>query len=471
VTSLEGANNSIVATSPKIAFPDITPEKRDFNLPCMVMPLSQNRSFYGREDILEALENALVHKQMEFAGEKGGYLRTYALCGAGGMGKTQIATEFMHRQKHAFDACFWVHADEPSKLAQSFNDIAIELGLVTPDSAAARDQILTRDLVLGWLAKPLKSYKQADRTGEEASWLLVFDNADNPEILIDSLPTDSTGSVLITSRDPLAKTSIYSQGGGMMLPPFSDQEATNFLLKMTGRIDDPREQHDGFAVANVLSCIPLAIAQMARVIARHDISFSNFLSLYQAEHARSNLLKLEIKDLKFYLNGYDHTLTSVWGLEYLKKGSTLLEILALLDADGIQEYILTDSKACHFLSDYPQSGTDYAESCAELLQSSLITREREMDKIIVHRLIQDAARAKMSDVRFDEVFSFTFCLLSAAWPYEDFGFGSEINKFERCSQLFSHIMWLQRYFPRFRPPTKLSASSLEAPKLLLGVSW
>lgn len=209
---------------------------------------------------------------------------------------------------------------------------------------------------------------------------------------------------------------------------------------------------------------------MAGVITRRDLSFSGFFSQYQAERAKLGLFKLQIDDLKFDA-AYDHTIASVWALENLKKGSVLLEVVAMLDADGIPEYILDENQACHNLVEYPQSSSDYQEARAELLQSSLITRERNTKMVVVHRLIQDAARAKMSDDRFDKVFSFALSLVSAAWPYEDFGFGNELYRFERCGEIYPNPMWLQKLFSRFGPPTKLSRTNLEASKLLLDTAW
>ena len=131
--------------------------------------------------VLEALEKALC-RPADTSGdidESSVYLRTLAICGPGGMGKAQIASEFVHRHKAQFDTIFWVHADEPSKIAQDFNHIAITLGLIAEDSAEARDHILTQDVVRGWLAHILKSYKKLEhRKSEEASFLLIFDNVD-----------------------------------------------------------------------------------------------------------------------------------------------------------------------------------------------------------------------------------------------------------------------------------------------------
>jgi hypothetical protein len=254
-----------------------------------------------------------------------------------------------------------------------------------------------------------------------------------------------------------------------MLPPFRSEEALTLLLGMTGRTNDLDEHSSGDAVAKTLGGIPLAISQMAGVIARRDLSFSEFLRQYQEESARYDLFRLQIKDLND--TGYSHTIASVWALDGLKKGSVLLEVLALLDADGIPEYILDESKTRHNLVDYPQSSLDYQEARAELLQSSLITRERKTKRIVVHRLIQDAARSKMSDERFHKIFVFALCLVSAAWPYEEFGFGNELYRFERCSELYPHVLWLQKLSTRFRPPTELVAAHLEGPRLLLDAAW
>lgn len=102
------------------------------------------------------------------------------------MGKTQIASKFVHRRKKNFDAIFWIYADEPLKISHDFSNVATTLGLVSKDSVKARDRVLTRDLVLSWLNSPLKSYKHVDQqSSEEASCLVVFNNVDYADVLDD----------------------------------------------------------------------------------------------------------------------------------------------------------------------------------------------------------------------------------------------------------------------------------------------
>ncbi|KAL9631984.1 MAG: hypothetical protein Q9164_005591 [Protoblastenia rupestris] len=81
-------------------------------------------------------------------------------------------------------AIFWIFADAAAKITESFSRIALRLGLVTANSVDARDPVVTRELVKGWLANPLKTADPTnDQATDYASWLLVFDNADYPEEL------------------------------------------------------------------------------------------------------------------------------------------------------------------------------------------------------------------------------------------------------------------------------------------------
>ena len=84
----------------------------------------------------------------------------------------------------------------------------------------------------------------------------------------------------------------------------------------------------------------------------------------------------------------------------------------------------------------------YSQARTELWKSSLISRDRGAKKIFAHRLIQDAARASMSDERFDLAFNFTLCLLSWAWPYKDFGFGNEQYRWAQCNEIYRHVLRL-----------------------------
>jgi hypothetical protein len=129
--------------------------------------------------------------------------RSFALCGFGGLGKTQIATRYAFAREKDFDAIFWIQADEVGKLYKSFHDIAKALGLV--DEGDQSDMVVSRDKVLQLLFNPRKQQPAAANPAGETKftkWLMVFDNADNIDLMTEFWPSTSYGSIPVTSRDP-----------------------------------------------------------------------------------------------------------------------------------------------------------------------------------------------------------------------------------------------------------------------------
>lgn len=350
-------------------------------LPCHIIPSNRNPGFFGRADILKQLDEIFLEKHEDNGSvlSSGKDMTIFALAGPGGMGKTQIATEFVHLRKDRFDAIFWVYADKSMKVSDGFSKIALELGLVSEDSEDAKDPVVVRENVKGWMSNPVKSYEASETSIEKASWLLVFDNADDTDIIEDYWPVDGPGCVLLTSRYPLHLGGIEDS----ILRPFSPKDAFNFLIQLTKRRDDPEERQAGMEIARKLGGIPLAITQMAGIITRRDLSFAEFLAAYDERENQEEMFKTKEYPLKRRKSAYGHTLASVWALESLKHGRALLDVLSFLDPDQIPEPILTAflSRAPSpndppLLHDYPRSVFEYQRARTELLQSSLISRQR-----------------------------------------------------------------------------------------------
>ena len=448
--------------------------RRDPQLPCCMMPLSPNKEFFGRTEALESLEKYFFSKpsflnQASWDFETN-QTRAFAICGPGGMGKTQLAAEFVFSHKDRFDAVFWICADQAAKLAEGFGRMALELGLISQDSVNARDQVVTRDVVKGWLAHPLKSSDPLDeKIANLATWLLVFDNVDDLAVLDDFWPLDGPGCVLFTGRDPLAKGHGYLAIHGIDLGPFSTEEASDFLMRLTKK-DELDEREVSKSVANRLGGLPLAMTQMAGVIIRRDLTFSEFLRTYDEEESRLELFESRF-DRPVRRSGYEHTLASVWALESLKHGAVLLDVLSFLDPDGIQEYIITSHPEIVSLESFPRTTNAYQVARTELLQCSLIFRDKTSKKILSHRLIQDAARAKMKPKRFREVFSTTVMLLSSVWPFEEFSWRHGVARWQLCEELFPHILRLQQFASRLTPFKESLDADLELARLLTDAGW
>ncbi|KAJ5720962.1 uncharacterized protein N7483_008896 [Penicillium malachiteum] len=268
------------------------------------------------------------------------------------MGKTELAAEFALRNKENFDAIFWVHADEPAKLDQCFVDISIELGLETAEEAT--NQIISRSLVKGWLANPIKSsttiaedISSTASSGNDALWLLIFENADDPKLLGDYWP-EGRGSVQITSRDPLAKRLFPSNSSGLDLESLNPVDGSALLLKLTESNGSSEENADQMAqqISTSLAGLPLAISQMAGIIRRQELSLSEFQSIYEEDKHRVALYRTKYNTST---KAYKCSIATVWGFEKLStEAKTLLKIMLLLDPDVIQESILFNAAALMF---------------------------------------------------------------------------------------------------------------------------
>jgi hypothetical protein len=116
------------------------------SLPCQTLPFSHNPSFYGRSTILQRITDALAVK------DDNPQIRSVALWGTGGIGKTQIALEFASRQVAAgLPIVLWIACEKETEVANAFNKAAQKLQLpgVLPSNTPDRN----RDLVLEYLQK------------------------------------------------------------------------------------------------------------------------------------------------------------------------------------------------------------------------------------------------------------------------------------------------------------------------------
>jgi len=119
-------------------------------LPCYYLPFGIDGQFFGREDIVLKLQEALDPKE----GAVG--CKSFALYGMGGVGKTKVAMQYVNRSRTKFDAIFWISADNSFKLTQSFLEISRRLGL-SPDDDKAEDAVAAISKVKNWLVETSKT--------------------------------------------------------------------------------------------------------------------------------------------------------------------------------------------------------------------------------------------------------------------------------------------------------------------------
>ncbi|KAF7509241.1 hypothetical protein GJ744_008301 [Endocarpon pusillum] len=435
-----------------------TPQ-REPRLPCYVLDsIVCNPDFFGRVDILQTLENSLLPTRTKFISSESTRTKYFALSGMGGLGKTEIATQFAFRHKEKFDAVFWVRADEIAKLDQSYSHIAQKLGLET--TAESTSQVVSKGLVKEWLSNPWTSSRIMGNievsSQTQATWLIIFDNADEPSIVADYWPVMGNGSVLITSRDPIAKTYYSKEISGIDLEPFSDAEGASLLKALT--LDD---DVSGVAehISRRLGGLPLALTQMASVIRRQELSFSEFMKSYENEREHS-----ELHGLRYSTGGgnYSYTISSVWRLdEFDPRPRSLLRTLAFLDPDCIEEIIF--------------------EEWSTHLPAQEFFGKLEKSQLSIHRMVQDVVIAQMSTEDISQFFWNAVCNLATQWPSGRAAPSKKklqstppkahsIQEWPKCQTLYPHVLRLKQTWQKFFQD-KPAAYDIQWAGLLADAAW
>lgn len=112
-------------------------------IPCCVLPVAENKRFFGREDILRQIDEHLNPSDVSQG------LKSMALYGLGGVGKTQIALAYGYSKRSKIDAVLWVPAENELSLQQGFTRIAID-GLKLPNAKPESHQE-NMVMVMTWL--------------------------------------------------------------------------------------------------------------------------------------------------------------------------------------------------------------------------------------------------------------------------------------------------------------------------------
>lgn len=173
------------------------------------VPHSRNNNFTGREDILSHLRGALT------SGENAAWKQT--LAGLGGVGKSQLAVEYIYRHLADYKLVWWIRSEDATSLAGDYASIARDLNLPEKDS---KDQ--------PEIVRAVKRWLESSEGG-----LLVFDYATGPEEICNYIPQGGAGHVIITSRNP------NWRNVSKVLPVkvFKRPESIDFLCKRTGKDD------------------------------------------------------------------------------------------------------------------------------------------------------------------------------------------------------------------------------------------
>ena len=346
--------------------------------PCWNVPYQRNPFFTGREDLLERLHDC-VARANSIA------IAPQALCGLGGIGKTQAVLEYAYRFSDQYQAVFWLKADCRENLLPDFLSIAEMLDL---PERKAHNSVVTMAAINRWLR-------------EQEGWLLIFDNADDLALVREFLPSGHRGHILLTTR---------AQSTGRLarhveVEVMSTETGALFLLRRAGMIDSEASLNDIPEEVLDLACelvrelggLPLALDQAAAYMEESPYSLAGYLRLYHRE--RLVLLKRR----GGLIEDHPAPVATTWSISFEEvervdpAAADLLRLCAFLDPDAIPDELLSMGATALGPALAAAASDDLALNRAieALWRYSLGRRHTDLQMLSLHRLVQIVLKETM----------------------------------------------------------------------------
>ncbi|KAF2106247.1 P-loop containing nucleoside triphosphate hydrolase protein, partial [Lophiotrema nucula] len=357
-------------------------------------------------------------------------IKSVALHGLGGVGKTQVALAFAYSKIDLLDAIFWVAAETDVVLKQSFSRIAVNLELPNAHPQNHEENTL---LVLSWLNKT------------KAKWLLIFDNVEDVRIFEDCWPVAKRGSVLVTTRHPTV--AVQPIDIGIEIEPFSTEDGAGILEHLLqAHNDSEAERQARLDLSLRLNGHALAISQMAALINAKHMSVASFVPYYD-KYTRK--IHRERKAGWKYV-GYNHALDTVWLLSFgalSQQARTCLSIFALLDPDRIPDKLFKplDQADLPAILDCLRDEYDRLEVLEELTSHGLVKHDVKTEMFSLHRLVQAEFLYQLSENERQAGFDAATRLLQLVFPSR--AKGQVLNKHWPVAQLYiQHVLALMNCY-------------------------
>jgi len=316
------------------------------------LPMGRNKDFIGREKELSLLETSLKNSH------SGAITNT----GMGGVGKSQLALEYAYRHENEYEMIYWIRSEQESTIKADLRMLGLEMGIA--------EDFLKDENIISTMKHALQKRK---------GWLLVFDNAEDPDLLRKVLPEG--GHILITSRNPNWEKAVA-------VDVFSQEEALHYLQKISGLSGQEEEFN---LLAEELGYLPLALTQAAAYIRRQQVDVSTYRTAFK-EGGKQLLAQKE--------KGYPGSVGTAWLLSMEKIAQEDPNALKLLN---ICSYLVPDKIPEEFLEAWLKeksrvAGLDFQDALRILESYSLIDQKVEEKEgsrkkwISIHRLIQTVTR-------------------------------------------------------------------------------
>ncbi len=380
------------------------------------VPYYRNPFYTGRSHLLTLLHDIFCSGKVT--------TRTQALSGLGGIGKTQVALEYVYRYHNEYQVILWVRGETQEKMLSDISSFATMLKL---KGQHVQEQHHLIEMVRSWLKKNTK-------------WLLVIDNIEDIKLVQKLIPSTARGHILLTTRtQTTGNIAQHIDLGKMTL-----EEGALFLLRRIKMLAQDAALQDAStsdcqmakAIAEALDGLPLALDQAGAYIEETGCTLSNYFHRYQARR-----MKLLDKRGGFEL-GHPASVTATFSSTFKKvekirpAAIELLCFLAFLHPDAIPEELIIDgaSELGPVLQPVAGDPITLDATIVTLRRFSLIHRNSGTNLLSMHRLVQAVLRDGMNEETQRMWVERTVRAINRALPDV-----SDFLMWQRCQQYMPHV--------------------------------
>lgn len=472
--------------------------------PFYLWPSLTFEQFTGRKGLMNSIQEALLLKRS--------HQTRLALYGLGGVGKTQIALQLIqwYRTSYPNESIFWIHGGSGDILQQSLTEVALRCNLLR------RGDTMTQ---------PLDAVRRFLLNEDNGRWLMVVDNADNPNTFLKLssaspstsrdpdrsqrvalgtyIPRCAHGRIVFTTNSKAFGERLSMQGFVIEIPPLDLHEACELLHKRLFEdmqlVESPpsyrREiptKADLERLCGYLECLPLTLSQAAAFMRQQNVTVGEYIRLLDDDESRlSDLLEHNFQAYG-HEDDFSKAVACTWNVAFdliaadCPIATELLSFIAFLDSKNIPKFLLRYVVTNEWNLTVIGLGT---------LQSyALVNLASESGTFSIHRLVQHAMRKRLASVDAATKWSRkALSIMSEQFP------DGEYESWKTCAALIPHALHilkndfsksakdmplvamlqfkLSRYYSRmglYSQAVKLSLETLEtlgrgpdAPKLLV----
>jgi len=343
-----------------------------------IVPFDRNERFTGRKELLRTLKQILSEEVQS------DWNHRVALYGMGGVGKTQVAIEYVYANRETYDRIYWITAETEASILSGFQEMAVRTQCLASLSIQNPDDKWVAKFVLSWLR-------------QQKNWLIVFDNLDDITIVKHYLPKRGPDQhTLISTRNPNADG---IPARGLEVPLLEVEESIQMLCHLS-KMDPVAHRISAKEVVEELQYLPLAIEQAASYVRNVTRDFTIYLADYRPRRS----------ELHGWIppgnRQYSHSLATAWLVSFglvereVPAALKFLQLLSFLNPDHISLDFLAQGKSA-FETDMEEILADalkFSEVLLCLERFSLVKWSRERRTLSIHRLVQAVVKDKIQDI-------------------------------------------------------------------------